>query len=58
MHHDFLGLVAADPQGGVSAQHVEEDPGVSRELGRLQLGAEHQRHETAAAPYRGRIAPA
>src|SRR5262245_10065359 len=42
----LLGLVAADRQGGVAAQHVEEDPGIGGQLGRLQLGAEHHRHET------------
>src|SRR5262249_33880391 len=31
----LLGLVAADRQGGVAAQHVEENPGISGQLGRL-----------------------
>src|SRR5215475_10264369 len=42
----LLGLVAADRQGGVSGQHVEQDPGVGGQLGRLQVGAQHQWHET------------
>src|SRR5215475_1466541 len=39
----FFGLVAADRQGGVAPQHVEEDPAVCGQLGRLQLGVQHKR---------------
>jgi membrane protein DedA with SNARE-associated domain len=43
----FLGFVAADGQGGVPVQHVQEQPAVGGQCGRVEPGGQGQRGQGA-----------